>query len=76
MAYVKENGFTNIVHYDWTGDACFYIVFNDEALKGKSKDVAAFIQSGGSSQSSAAKREKIPMRYCEKVYNFYSDRKD
>jgi hypothetical protein len=76
MAYVKESGFTNIIHYDWSADECFYIVLNDAAVKKKTKDVFNFVKSKGAETSDSAKRDKIPMKYCEKVYNFYSSKKD
>lgn len=76
MAYVKENGYTNIIHYDWSADECYYIVFNDEALKKKSKEVLDFVKSQGADGSNSARRDSIPMKYCEKVYNFYSDKKE
>jgi hypothetical protein len=76
MAYVKENGYSNIIRYDWSSDECVYLVYNDDALKKKTKEVAQFIQSKGQMGSSSARREVIPLKYCEKIYNFYSTKKE
>lgn len=76
MAFVSEGGYTDIIHYDWQSDDCYYIVLKDDALKIKSKDAQDFVASKGAHGSADARREKIPMKYCEKVYNFYSSKKD
>lgn len=71
-AYVKDNGYTNAVHYDWGSGQCLYFTLRDEALKTKSADATEFIKSQGKAGSSDAKKEIIPVKYCEKIYNFYS----
>ena len=76
MAYVKENGYTNSIFYDWTSAECFYLVYNDKALADKTEAVKRFVETGGASSSDAAKKEKIATKYCEKVYNFYSGKRD
>lgn len=69
--YVIDKGYYNIVFYDWTGDECQYFTFNQEALNQKNKDVVAFVNNPAKGNSSA-KKEVIPVKYCEKLYNFYS----
>ena len=71
--YVIDNGYYNMVFFDWTGDECLYLQFKKDALEKKDKEIVNFVNDP-SKGSSVAKKETIPVKYCEKLYNFYSDK--
>ena len=73
--YVMQDGFYNIVFFDWTGEECLYVTLKQEAVTKKTKEIVSFISAQDKGNSSA-KRERIPIKYCEKLYNFYSDKKE
>jgi formyltetrahydrofolate hydrolase len=73
--YVIQDGFFNIVFFDWTGEECLYVTLKQDAVAKKSKEIVSFI-SNQDKGNATAKRERIPIKYCEKLYNFYSDKKE
>jgi hypothetical protein len=73
--YVVTNGFYNIVFYDWTADECQYFTFKKEALEKKDQEVKAFL-SNPSHGSTSARVERMPIKVCEKLYNFYSEKRE
>lgn len=74
--YILDKGYYNIVFYDWTAEECHYFVFSDEALKKKDAEVQNFMRDPDNNSNSKARRERLPIRLCEKLYNFYSGKKD
>lgn len=74
--YVLDKGYYNIVFYDWTAEECQYFVFSEEALKKRDSAVQDFMRDPEKNGNAKAKRERIPTRVCEKLYNFYSGKKD